>query len=101
MTQPGPWTRHQRHMVHSDTLEGGSRRFATLDAGLTLVMILSAFVFVFGTIFAVAGDHTESFLIGGMGLVTMILCGMGRVLIHIAHTVDRIAESVAGPAATD
>lgn len=101
MTQPGPWTPDQRQTVHSDFPQRGSHRFSTLDAGLTLVMILSAFVFVFGTIFAVAGDHAESFLIGGMGLVAMVMCGMGRVLVHIAHTVDRIADSVTGAAGSE
>ena len=82
MTNPGPWT----HPGAKATT-----RFSGLDAALLVVMIVSGIVFVFGVIVAFADDSPESFMIAGLGLTTVILCGLGRVMIHIAQTLDGMA----------
>lgn len=82
MTNSGPWT-----------AEGAktSTRFSGLDSALVLVMIVAGLILVFGVIIAFADNDPGSFTVAGLGLTTMIMCGLGRVLIHIAQTVDQIA----------
>ena len=92
MTNPGPWTPDQRRSVNPGPQQGRNPVFTNLDSVLIVVMVLSGLVFVIATIGAIADDHAGALMIAGLGLTITILCGLGRVVIHIAQTLDRIAD---------
>lgn len=87
MTNPGPWTPPGTQAQP----QAPKSAFQILDMGLTLVMIAAGLLFVFAGIFVVTDGDPEAAMFAGGGLSILLLAGVGRVLVHIARTLDRMA----------
>lgn len=86
MTNPGPW-------IPAGTAPAAKPRFDGLDSILIVVMALAGFVFVAAVFFAFADGDDGAFAVAGLSLMIAIMCGLGRVIIHIAQTLDRMANA--------
>ena len=84
MTNPGPWT-------PTGTPPQTKPRFEILDMLLIIVMIGTAAMCGFALLFALIEGDGQAFVISLLFLATVILSGLGRVVVHIAQTLDRIA----------
>lgn len=84
MTNPGPWP-----SPNSESAAG--RSFNGLDNALMLIMIVAGLMLVLGVVVAFGDENPAAFAVAVMGLMTMIMCGLGRVVIHMSQTLDRIA----------
>ena len=87
MTNPGPWTPPGTQAQP----QASKPAFQILDMGLTLVMIAAGLMFAIAAIFVVMDSEPESFMAAGASLTVLILASIGRVVIHVAQTLDRIA----------
>ena len=81
----GPWT-------PTNTPARTKQSFAILDTVLLVVIALALGLAGFAILFIlIEGGDPESFGVLGGGIVTAIMAELGRVIIHIAQTLDRIA----------
>lgn len=87
MTNPGPWT-------PPGSPPQTKQRFEILDMGMILVMIAAGLMFAIAAIFVVMDSEPESFMAAGASLTVLILASLGRVVIHMAQTLDRIAADL-------
>ncbi|MGW8593250.1 hypothetical protein ACWGLC_16285 [Dietzia sp. NPDC055877] len=87
MTNPGPWT-------PPGSQPQNKQRFEILDMAMILVMIAAGLMFAIAAIFVVMDSEPESFMAAGGSLTVLILAGLGRVVIHMAQTLDRIAANI-------
>ena len=88
MTNPGPWT-------PPGSPPQTKQRFAILDMLLIIVMIGAAAMCGFALLFAIVESDDQALVISLLFLATVILSGLGRVVVHIAQTLDRIAAGAA------
>lgn len=88
MTTPGPWT-------PTNTPAQTKPRFAILDTLLIIGMLGASAMCAFALLFALIESDEQAFVISLIFLATVILAGLGRVVVHIAQTLDRIAAGVA------
>lgn len=81
MANPGSWTPPGPQP---------STRFSGTDIALQIFMVVAGLVLVFSVIVALAEGSPEAFVAAVMSVTTSILCALGRVVIHIARTLDQI-----------
>lgn len=86
MTNPGPWT-------PAGTTPQTKQSFGTLDILLILAMIVSGLMFAFALFFGINEGDDQALVISGLSLTVLILSSLGRVVIHIAQTLDRMANA--------
>lgn len=89
MTNPSPWAPDGQNsaVAGPDTRSG----FRGLDTTLTVLAIIAGISLVISVVVAFADSDPVAFMAAGSSLMIMILCGLGRVVIHMAQTLDRIA----------